>query len=70
VTLRRALLLSAGLGGLLGGPDALAQTRAPSDADTQGVAEMLFFTARGLMEAGRYSEACQKFTSAMKRRGA
>jgi hypothetical protein len=51
---------------LLRGPDALAQTSstapAPSDADTRAVAEMLFFTARGLMEAGRFAQACQKFT--------
>jgi hypothetical protein len=36
---------------------------APSAASTtenRAVAEMLFFTARGLMEAGRYSEACAK----------
>jgi hypothetical protein len=34
---------------------------APSDADTRAVAEMLFFTGRGLMDAGRIAEACQKF---------
>jgi hypothetical protein len=34
---------------------------APSDADTRAVAEMLFFTGRGLMDAGRVTEACQKF---------
>ena len=28
--------------------------------DNRAVAEMLFFTARGLMEAGRYPEACSK----------
>jgi hypothetical protein len=65
-TLRRLLLLSIGLPALLRGPDALAQSGgpgpAPSDADTRAVAEMLFFTARGLMEAGRFSQACQKFT--------
>jgi hypothetical protein len=37
------------------------QAPAPSDADTRAVAEMLFFTGRGLMEAGRVTEACQKF---------
>jgi hypothetical protein len=39
------------------------QGGAPSAASTtenRAVAEMLFFTARGLMEAGRYSEACAK----------
>jgi hypothetical protein len=54
-----------GLPALLCGPDALAQTSgtapSPSDADTRAVAEMLFFTARGLMEAGRFAQACQKF---------
>jgi hypothetical protein len=30
--------------------------------DNRAVAEMLFFTARGLMEAGRISEACAKLT--------
>jgi hypothetical protein len=32
----------------------------PSATDARALAEMLFFTARGLMEAGRYSEACGK----------
>jgi hypothetical protein len=45
---------------------ALAQT-APSDppgsaTDARALAEMLFFTARGLMEAGRYAEASSKLT--------
>ncbi len=31
-----------------------------SSTDNRAVAEMLFFTARGLMEAGRVSEACAK----------
>ncbi|MET0593757.1 MAG: tetratricopeptide repeat protein [Polyangiaceae bacterium] len=31
-----------------------------STSDNRAVAEMLFFTARGLMEAGRYTEACAK----------
>ena len=31
-----------------------------STSDNRAVAEMLFFTARGLMEAGRYPEACAK----------
>jgi hypothetical protein len=61
------LLLSIGLlPALLRAPVALAQTSGtappPSDADTRAVAEMLFFTARGLMEAGRFAQACQKFT--------
>jgi hypothetical protein len=54
-------------------PDAAAQTPAPAPApppprqadnggqtDTRALAETLFFTARGLMEAGRYTEACGK----------
>lgn len=32
-----------------------------SSTDKRALAEMLFFTARGLMEAGRYPEACAKF---------
>jgi hypothetical protein len=52
---------------------ALAWTSAPADAqtaqsgqpvatDTRALAETLFFTARGLMEAGRYPEACAKLS--------
>jgi len=56
-------------------PDAAAQTptSAPalapppprqggdtSQTDTRALAEMLFFTARGLMDAGRFTEACAK----------
>ena len=37
-----------------------AQPSAASTTENRAVAEMLFFTARGLMEAGRYSEACAK----------
>lgn len=33
-----------------------------SATDNRAVAEMLFFTARGLMEAGRWPEACAKLT--------
>jgi hypothetical protein len=42
---------------------ALAQTKGPAEGtgtENRAVAEMLFFTARGMMEAGRYSEACTK----------
>ena len=53
-------------------PDAAAQTptaapapaqpspRDGSQTDTRALAETLFFTARGLIEAGRFSEACSK----------
>jgi hypothetical protein len=37
-----------------------ATDSADRGSDNRAVAEMLFFTARGLMEAGRYSEACSK----------
>ena len=46
-----------------GSPPAGSQQGSQSAASTtenRAVAEMLFFTARGLMEAGRYSEACAK----------
>jgi hypothetical protein len=41
---------------------AQAQTPTPQDANSENraLAETLFFTARGLMEAGRYPEACVK----------
>lgn len=35
---------------------------ATSQTDRRALAEMLFFTARGLMDAGRYPEACAKLT--------
>jgi hypothetical protein len=42
-------------------PAASPGTPSPaSTSDNRAVAEMLFFTARGLMEAGRYPEACAK----------
>ena len=58
-------------------PDAAAQTPAPAPApstapqprqdnggqtDTRALAETLFFTARGLIEAGRFTEACAKLS--------
>jgi hypothetical protein len=55
-------------------PEAAAQTPAPAPApapraadngnqtDTRALAETLFFTARGLIEAGRFTEACAKLT--------
>jgi hypothetical protein len=41
-------------------PPPPAQPAQPSATDARALAEMLFFTARGLMEAGRYGEACGK----------
>jgi hypothetical protein len=44
---------------------AAAQTAPPGQpiaTDTRALAETLFFTARGLMEAGRYPEACAKLS--------
>src|SRR3984885_13234555 len=35
---------------------------ANTSTDSRALAETLFFTARGLMEAGRYTEACNKLT--------
>jgi hypothetical protein len=34
----------------------------PASTDTRALAETLFFTARGLIEAGRFTEACAKLT--------
>lgn len=65
--LARAAMLAA-LGALLAtAADAAGQTPQPrqgdtGSTDTRALAEMLFFTARGLMEAGRYPEACAKLT--------
>jgi tetratricopeptide (TPR) repeat protein len=39
-----------------------AQGGQPVATDTRALAETLFFTARGLMEAGRYPEACAKLS--------
>jgi len=37
-----------------------SSTTPPTSTADKAVAEMLFFTARGLMEAGRFTEACTK----------
>ncbi len=48
----------------LGGPARAADTKPASEGgvttDNRALAEVLFFTARGMMEAHRYPEACQK----------
>jgi hypothetical protein len=44
----------------LEGPSSPAAPPSSNPSDNRALAEMLFFTARGLMEAGRYSEACGK----------
>jgi len=41
-------------------PPSSATTAPTTSTADKAVAEMLFFTARGLMEAGRYTEACTK----------
>jgi len=54
-----AALLFATISGV--SANALAQARGQEvSADSRTVAEMLFFTARGLMEAGRVADACVK----------
>ncbi|HEX8794588.1 MAG TPA: hypothetical protein VF765_26765 [Polyangiaceae bacterium] len=67
--LARAATLAALGASLATAVDAAAQTPPPpapqsaaGSTDTRALAEMLFFTARGLMEAGRYPEACAKLT--------
>ncbi len=42
-------------------PAAAPAPKRQGEDDTRAVAEMLFFTARGLMEAGRVEQACDKF---------
>ena len=50
---------------LAAGPASAQTPAAPapgSATDNRALAEMLFFTARGMMEAGRYAEACDKLS--------
>jgi hypothetical protein len=41
-------------------PPPASNTTPPTSTADKAVAEMLFFTARGMMEAGRFAEACTK----------
>lgn len=42
-------------------PGVVAPSTAPVSSENRAMAETLFFTGRGLMEAGRYEQACEKF---------
>jgi hypothetical protein len=66
-----ALLLAFALPTFTLGQSALAQTTGPTASpppssivpttDQRALAEMLFFTGKGMMEDGRVVQACQKF---------
>jgi tetratricopeptide (TPR) repeat protein len=66
VTLAARFVVPAVAAAVLAAGSAAAQTPPPpaqgSATDNRALAEMLFFTARGMMEAGRYPEACAKLT--------
>ena len=45
----------------IAGGAARAEPSSESGSESKALAETLFFTGRGFMEAGRYAEACTKF---------
>ncbi len=59
--LRRSIALAL-VASLAAPATATAASSAVIGTDDKAIAETLFFAGRGLMEAGRYEEACAKFT--------